>query len=120
YFIGLHVFQEKAPFDPSSMTHFRKRFDADFINNLNERIVREQQEAESQNHSKDNPPNHDDNLPSAGTGGTTKLKENQKTPTYNQGKLLLEATCAPSDIDYTTDVNLLNENMKKQQTIKIY
>src|SRR5699024_5443413 len=29
YFIGLHVFQEKAPFDPSSMTHFRKRFDAD-------------------------------------------------------------------------------------------
>src|SRR5699024_12550609 len=39
YFIGLHVFQEKAPFDPSSMTHFRKRFDADFINNLNERIV---------------------------------------------------------------------------------
>src|SRR5699024_12474108 len=36
YFIGLHVFQEKAPFDPSSMTHFRKRFDADFINNLNE------------------------------------------------------------------------------------
>src|SRR5699024_7493627 len=59
YFIGLHVFQEKAPFDPSSMTHVRKRFDADFINNLNERIVREQQEAESQNHSKDDPPNHD-------------------------------------------------------------
>src|SRR5690625_5814564 len=27
YFIGLHVFQEKAPFDPSSMTHFRKRLD---------------------------------------------------------------------------------------------
>src|SRR5699024_11230755 len=86
YFIGLHVFQEQAPFDPSSMTHFRKRFDADFINNLNERIVREQQEAESQNHSKDDPPNHDDNLPSAGTGGTTKPKENQKTPTSNQGK----------------------------------
>ncbi|MGX4668055.1 transposase [Cerasibacillus sp. JNUCC 74] len=27
YFIGLHEFQEKAPFDASSMTHFRKRFD---------------------------------------------------------------------------------------------
>lgn len=117
YFIGLHVFQEKAPFDPSSMTHFRKRFDADFINNLNERIVREQQEAESQNHSKDDPPNHDDNLPSAGTGGTTKPKENQKAPTSNQGKLLLDATCAPCDIAYPTDVNLLNEAREKLEGI---
>src|SRR5699024_9336053 len=57
YFIGLHVIQEKAHFDPSSMTHFRKRFDSDLINIINERIVREQQEAESQNHSKDDPPN---------------------------------------------------------------
>src|SRR5690625_7959068 len=30
YFIGLDAFQEKAPFDASSMTHFRKRFDVDF------------------------------------------------------------------------------------------
>src|SRR5690625_2937956 len=31
YFIGLQEFQQKKPFDASSMTHFRKRFDADFI-----------------------------------------------------------------------------------------
>src|SRR5699024_10793242 len=109
YFIGLHVFQEKAPFDPSSMTHFRKRFDADFINNLNERIVRAHQEAEPQNHSKDDPPNHDDNQPSGGTGRTTKTKENQTTPPSTQGNLLLDATCAPSDIAYPTYVNLLYE-----------
>lgn len=40
YFIGLHSFQEKAPFDASSMTHFRKRF----VNDLNERIVEAQRE----------------------------------------------------------------------------
>src|SRR5699024_4021867 len=36
YFIGLPAFQEKAPFDPSMMTHFRKRLDASVINQLNE------------------------------------------------------------------------------------
>src|SRR5690625_4001407 len=47
YFIGLHSFQEKAPFNASSMTHFRKRFDPDFINEINEHIVQKHQESES-------------------------------------------------------------------------
>src|SRR5699024_9539433 len=33
YFIGLHEFHEEAPFDASSMTHFRKRFDATWSTN---------------------------------------------------------------------------------------
>src|SRR5690625_4304308 len=37
YFIGLlPKFQEKAPFDASLMTHFRKRLDASIINQVNE------------------------------------------------------------------------------------
>src|SRR5690625_6268235 len=47
YFIGLHSFQEKAPFNASSMTHFRKRFDPDFINEFHEHIVQKHQESES-------------------------------------------------------------------------
>src|SRR5699024_12267744 len=39
------------------------------------------------------------------------------TPTSNQGKLLLDATCAPSDIAYPTDVNLLNEAREKLEGI---
>lgn len=42
YFIGLHSFQQVAPFHSSSMTHFRKRFNAELINELNESIVLEQ------------------------------------------------------------------------------
>src|SRR5699024_7216546 len=34
-----------------------------------------------------------------------------------QGKLLLDATCAPSDIAYPTDVNLLNEAREKLEGI---
>ena len=42
YFIGLSEFQQKAPFDSSLMTHFRKRFDASIINQVNEWMVEAQ------------------------------------------------------------------------------
>lgn len=42
YFIGPAEFQLEAPFDSSSMTHFRKRFDADYINEINKRIIKSQ------------------------------------------------------------------------------
>jgi len=38
YFIGLTKFQKKAPFDPSLMVHFRKRFSAKILQEINEII----------------------------------------------------------------------------------
>lgn len=43
YFIGMSSFQEEAPFHPSSMTHFRKRFGADVINQVNAWVVEAEQ-----------------------------------------------------------------------------
>src|SRR5699024_3412305 len=43
YFIGRHVCQERAPLDPSWTTHSLKRCEANFINTLNDRSVREHQ-----------------------------------------------------------------------------
>ncbi len=39
YFIGLQAFTEEAPFDASLMVHFRKRFNLELINKINEMIV---------------------------------------------------------------------------------
>src|SRR5699024_6104209 len=105
YFIGLHEFQEKAPFDASSMTHFRKRFDADFINEINETIVKKQKDSSTSKRSENEPPDDDAGAPP--TGGSTKSSAEDRS--YHQGKLMLDATCAPSDIAYPTDVSLLNE-----------
>lgn len=116
YFIGLHEFQEKAPFDASSMTHFRKRFDADFINDLNERIVQKQQETSSQKQSKNDPPDNDGGTPSSGSSNNSTQPEKDQSSS-NQGKLLLDATCAPSDITYPTDIGLLNEAREKLEGI---
>src|SRR5690625_385047 len=113
YLIGLHALQEKAPFDSSSRKHFRKRFDADFINELNERIVQKQQKSSFQKSSKNDPSDNDDGTPPA--GGSTKSKQNQ--PPHHQGKLMLDATCAPSDITYPTDIGLLNKAREKLEGI---
>ena len=42
--------------------------------------------------------------------------ETQSQP-ENRGKLILDASCAPADISYLTDLNLLNQGRK--QTAKI-
>ncbi len=35
----------------------------------------------------------------------------------NQGKLIINATCAPTDIRYPTDLSLLNEAREKTEAI---
>ncbi len=35
----------------------------------------------------------------------------------NKGKLILDATCAPADIRYPTDISLLNEGREKLEAI---
>ena len=41
YFIGMEGYEDKAPFDPSMMVHFRKRLDGELIQKTNEILVKE-------------------------------------------------------------------------------
>ncbi|MEZ0117793.1 UNVERIFIED_ORG: IS5 family transposase [Heyndrickxia coagulans] len=126
YFIGLPEFQEKAPFDHSLMTRFRKRLGANIINELNEWIVLEEQERQLEEASKEN--NNDDDRNDDDDHGSGNLqpsdpvlKENTtdlgSARTKNKGKLILDATCAPADIAYPTDLGLLNEAREKLEHI---
>lgn len=81
YFLGLHEFQAEPLFDPSMMTHFRKRFTADDIAKINEELYR-------RTHTPKDEPPHDSG---------------------NSGTLVLDATAAPADVRYPTDLSLLNE-----------
>ena len=45
----------------------------------------------------------------------TKLEEIKESK--NQGKLIIDATCAPADISYLTDLNLLNQARIKTEKI---
>jgi hypothetical protein len=96
YFLGFPEYKDEAPFDPSLMTHFRKRFDQEALARINEAIVRAAQEpSDDKTSESDEPPND----PSS----------------THQGKLIVDATCTPADVRYPTDLNLLNEAREKTE-----
>lgn len=122
YFIGRYEFSNEIPFDPTMLVHFRKRLGIDVIKRVNELICKMEKKGiargndkektvsgdkpESEEKSKKEPPESND-----GTGGKSEeIKE-------NQGTLILDATCAPVDIKYPTDLNLLNEAREKLEEI---
>jgi len=98
YFIGLAEYTNKAPFDASTMTWFRKRLSPELIAEVNEHISGRGKKAEG-----DGP----DEPGESGTGGEPK----------NEGTLILDATCVPSDIRFPTDVSLLNEGREKLEEL---
>ena len=84
--------------------HFRKRFPADVVKQVNDAI------AEKMRCEQDPP--EDPKAPSTDEADV----ENDDPPT-NSGKLLVDATCAPADITYPTDLKLLGDARDKSEEI---
>jgi IS5 family transposase len=93
YFIGLEGYRTEAPFDASMMVHFRKRFGVEGLKRINEWIHEEREKKVKGDGD-------------VGTGGAA-----------NKGKLIIDATCVPQDIQYPTDVRLLNDVREKTEKI---
>ena len=96
YFIGLPGYQDAIPFVPSLLVEFRKRLTAEVLEEINEMIIAY---------------NAPDDPPPTG-GGDDNDNDNEESAT-NSGTLILDATCAPQNISYPQDVNLLNEAREK-------
>lgn len=136
YFLGLHEFQQEPLFDASMMVHFRKRFPVEDVAKINEYVCtgkwpeasrsvdRNAEKTTDQEEEKDD--NHDDQngQPPKGPGSgkpvrgkvnpnTSKKKRARKK---NRGKLIMDATVAPSDIKYPTDIDLLNQCREHLET----
>ncbi|MFR8530026.1 MAG: IS5 family transposase [Anaeromassilibacillus sp.] len=91
YFCGYPGYDdEKLPFDPSLMVYFRKRLTPEILGEINEMILRDAKEHQAKED------DDDDSDDTPGTGG-------------NRGTMIVDATCAPSNIHYPQDVSLLNE-----------
>lgn len=88
FFCGLAGYEEKLPFDPSSMTHFRKRFTPELLGKINEMIIQSGEDDEIEM-----PPKKDDD----------------QQDNSNHGTLMLDATCVPQNIKYPQDVVLLDD-----------
>ena len=108
YFIGFDRYEDRIPpFDASLMVSFRKRLSSDVLIEINELIAKgalEEENKESRK-DKDEPPTD------------SERNEDQFEDKEHQGQLILDATCAPGDIHYPTDVRLLNEAREKLEEI---
>lgn len=103
YFLGFHEFRDQAPFDPSMYVHFRKRFSLEQLGQINEALVKAEHASEQ---------------PEEPSGPDDDDDTNSNTPSDgNRGKLLIDATCAPADIRYPTDISLVNEAREKSEQI---
>jgi transposase, IS5 family len=107
YFLGFSAFSDEPPFAPSLMVYFRKRLGKDIINEINELVAKDAAK------SKDD----DSNRRGGKKSGTKKDSVTQEDLLENQGTLLLDATCAPADIHYPTDLWLLNETREALEEI---
>ena len=114
YFIGLPGYQEEAPIDASTLVLFRKRLKMDVIMEANEYML----EAFKEKEASDKKDDDHTNPPSGGGDDEQKAKPEQKE-LENKGTLMLDATCAPSNIRYPQDFSLLNEAREKLETIII-
>ena len=103
YFCGYPGYDdEKLPFDPSLMVYFRKRLTPEVLGEINEMIIqdaKERQEKEAKSRDDD-----DDSGNHPGTG-------------RNSGTMIVDATCAPSNIRYPQDVSLLNEARENAEAL---
>lgn len=90
YFLGLSSFQLEPLFDNSMMARFRKRFPPEVMKKINEELYRRSDPPK--------PPDDGD----------------------NDGTLILDATAAPADVRYPTDLSLLNECRENTEAIIDY
>ena len=91
YFIGLESYRAECPFGHGVLPELRKRFGMEFVNEVNELVVR---------NAGPTPEHADDREESPGADG-------------NLGTMILDATCSPSNIRHPQDFSLLNEAREK-------
>lgn len=102
YFCGYPGYDdERLPFDPSLMVYFRKRLTPEVLGEINEMIV--QDAIKQRKKVAEKKDDDDDSNPPAGGGNT--------------GTLIVDATCAPSDIRFPQDVSLLDEARENAEQI---
>ncbi len=105
YFIGLPGYEDKIPFVPSLLVEIRKRLSEEVLNEINEMII-------EYNTLKDDQVNQDDDDDHGNSGGEQDVRNHTETAGIS-GTLIIDATCAPQNIKYPQDIELLNEAREK-------
>lgn len=122
FFCGLAGFQAEAPFDASSLTHWRAWLGDAGASALSETLA---DVLERRRRAAAQPDRHGDGDGDRGRDGTIEIPTEgpeaaeppSAPPTKNLGTLLLDATCAPADVRFPTDTALLDHARRSLERI---
>ena len=87
--------------------HFRQRISRELLGRMNEQIVLNAQQTETEA----------EKAKEEQETEATETEEGESKEGQNEGKLILDATCAPADINYPTDLKLLNQARERTEKI---
>jgi ribosomal protein S10 len=118
YFIGYGEFSHKAPFDASLFVTLRERLGMEVFERMNEAFISTVETAERDDRKKLREDRKTDatERPEVHTRGKSKSKSKNKDDD-RQGKLILDASVAPQDIRFPTDLDLLNDSREHTERI---
>lgn len=128
YFLGYSTFTNEEPFSPALFVAIRERMSLEIINAINEIIVAHHAELNQQDEPDDHNSEHN-----GGEKENTLVSEEvsdeqsqddvtRSSLPVNTGRLLVDATVAPQNITYPTDLKLLNASRLKSEELidKLY
>ena len=137
YFLGYSSFTNEEPFSDTLFVEIRKRLSIELLGKINEAIAlyciemmeaKMQNQQESENKKQDALPIQNNNFDGDNAALAEEIKEvpvegvmEQKDEVppqkQNKGKLLMDATVAPQNITFPTDLKLLNAARKKSEEL---
>lgn len=125
YFLGYSSFTNEAPFSPTLFVEIRKRLNQGIVNTISELVVAHHQEIELKSQTKkadQTKENNDDDTPERSKENVELFSSTTEDITENKGSLLMDATVAPQNITFPTDLKLLNAARKKSEELidKLY
>jgi transposase, IS5 family len=99
------------------MVHFRKRLSLEVVGRINEEVVKESKKESNPIHKEEKRDKDSDEPPSSPKIVAKVETEQREEAPENKGQLLLDASCAPADIRYPTDLSLLNQAREQTEVI---
>ena len=127
YFLGYASFTNEAPFSASLFVSIRERLSLTVINSINDIVIAHSFDKTTDRSaspvSQNEQAGNNDGDPPITVPNNNDLPQQQKLPAAekpmlpNAGKLLMDATVAPQNITYPTDLKLLNAARQKSEAI---
>ncbi len=111
YFVGLSSFTTQAPFDASLLVSIRYRLGQETMEAFNQLVLQEAGiiAPTPTNTDTNGSDNNDENSPEASSATDQKTSPKENNTAANSGTLMLDATVGEQQIEYPTDLKLLNE-----------